>query len=48
MPENETTVFPPSQIALPEVAALIHSIVSALEVPGAAITWQRTRDDTPY
>ncbi len=48
MPENETTVFLPSQYGLREVARLIQSIVAAFGVPDEAIGWQRTRDDTPF
>jgi hypothetical protein len=47
-PEYETMVFPPNRFSTQEIPALIGDIVSAFGLAAAAVTWQRSRTDTPY
>src|SRR5438067_1594504 len=47
-PDDETTVFLPSRFDVSEVPSLIRLIIFAFGLPAAAVSWQRTRSDTPY
>lgn len=47
-PLDETEVYLPDSIPLSDVSDVIGHILKELDLPSAAISWQRHRADTPY